>query len=386
MRLARLPAIAWQAALALLLAASVALLAAEGQSAVQGKRPLAVDNLYDVRDVRDPQPSPDGKWVAYTVTRAIRETDKNDADVWMVSWDAREQIQLTSTPDNESRPRFSPDGKFLSFLSSRQGAKTAQLWLLNRGGGEAAKLTDIKGGISDYAWSPDSRSLALSWRSRIRGRLTRSDDEAIPAKTAKPIVVDRYYFKSDTDGYLRGERSHLYLFDLASRRAEMLTTGSFDETAPAWSPDGSQIAFVRRHRDTGDVDVFPNSDLFVIDARAGAAPRRLTNATAEETGPLSWSPDGKQIAFRLGDEVKYSAYDQASLAVVPIAGGAVRPLTAQLDRPINTPVWSADGRTLTFGFVDDRSQYRRTRTCIWRLGRAPHRGAPGCKRTLPRPR
>ncbi len=356
MRLARLPAIAWQAALALLLAASVALMAAEGQSAVQGKRPLAVDNLYDVRDVRDPQRSPDGKWVAYTVTRAIRETDKNDTDVWMVSWDAREQVQLTSTPDNESRPRFSPDGKFLSFLSSRQGAKTAQLWLLNRGGGEAAKLTDIKGGISDYAWSPDSRSLALVVAQPDPRAPDTSDDEAIPAKTAKPIVVDRYYFKSDTDGYLRGERSHLYLFDLASRRAEMLTTGSFDETAPAWSPDGSQIAFVRRHRDTGDVDVFPNSDLFVVDARAGAAPRRLTNATAEETGPLSWSPDGKQIAFRLGDEVKYSAYDQASLAVVPIAGGAVRPLTAPLDRPITTPVWSADGRSLTFGFVDDRSQ------------------------------
>jgi dipeptidyl aminopeptidase/acylaminoacyl peptidase len=101
----------------------------------------------------------------------------------------------------------------------------------------------------------------------------------------------------------------------------------------------------------------PNADLFVVDARAGAAPRRLTNATAEETGPLSWSPDGKEIAFRLGDEVKYSAYDQATLAVVPAAGGAVRALTASLDRPINTSAWTVDGRSLTFGFVDDRSQH-----------------------------
>jgi dipeptidyl aminopeptidase/acylaminoacyl peptidase len=352
MRLARTPAVARLAALAIF----VILVAAESRPASQGKRPLAVDNLYDVRDVRDPQRSPDGKWVAYTVTRAIRETDKNDTDVWMVSWDGREQVQLTSTPDNESRPRWSPDGKSLSFLSSRQGAKAAQLWVLNRGGGEAAKLTDIKGGITDYAWSPDSRSLALVVAQPDPKAADTDDDEAAPTKTAKPIVVDRYYFKSDADGYLRGERNHLYLFDVAGRRAEVLTAGSFDETAPAWSPDGRQIAFVRRHRESGDVDLLPNSDLFVIDARAGAAARRLTNATAEETGPLSWSPDGKQIAFRLGDEVKYSAYDQASLGVVPAAGGSVRVLTTSLDRPINTPVWTADGRSITFGFVDDRSQ------------------------------
>ena len=205
MRPARTPAVARLAALALLLT----LAAAESRPASQGKRPLAVDNLYDVQDVRDPQRSPDGKWIAYTVTRAIRETDKNDTDVWMVSWDGREQVQLTSTPDNESRPRWSPDGKFLSFLSSRQGAKAAQLWMLNRGGGEAAKLTDIKGGITDYAWSPDSRSLALVVAEPDPKAADTNDDEAAPAKTAKPIVVDRYYFKSDADGYLRGERSHL---------------------------------------------------------------------------------------------------------------------------------------------------------------------------------
>ncbi len=136
----------------------------------------------------------------------------------MVSWDGREHVQLTSTPDSESRPRWSPDGKFLSFVSSRQDSKAAQVWLLNRSGGEAVRLTDVKGGVTDYAWSPDSRRLAL---------VVADPDPAVPAeedeadeakgaaaKTPKPIVVDRYYFKSDSGGYLRGERSHLYLFDL----------------------------------------------------------------------------------------------------------------------------------------------------------------------------
>ena len=337
-------------------AALLVSLAAGG--AAQGKRPLAVANLYDVRDVRDPQRSPDGAWVAYTVTRAIRDTDKNDTDVWMVSWDGREHVQLTSTPDNESRPRWSPDGKSLAFLSSRQGAKTAQVWLLPRTGGEAVRLTDIKAGITDYSWSPDGRTLALVVSDPDPAAPLEDDDSKdTPPKTPKPIVVDRYYFKSDSDGYLRGERSHVHLFDLASKKSDLLTRGQFNESSPAWSPDSRQIAFVRRHRDSGDVDKMPNADVFAVEARAGAVARRLTNTTAEESGPLAWSPDGGSIAYRLGDEVKYSAYDQARLAVVPSAGGEPRTLTDELDRPVAEAVWLADSKSLATVVIDDRTQY-----------------------------
>ena len=131
------------------------------QLVAQSKRTVNSDDLYNLKEVRDPQRSPDGKWVAYTVARAIKDTDKNDTDVWMVSWDGQQQIQVTSTPESESSPRWSPDGKYLSFLSSRQGSKGSQIWLLNRAGGEAVKLTDIKGGVSEYAWSPDSKRFVL---------------------------------------------------------------------------------------------------------------------------------------------------------------------------------------------------------------------------------
>jgi dipeptidyl aminopeptidase/acylaminoacyl peptidase len=325
----------------------------------QAKRQLKAEDIYNVRDVRDPQRSPDGKWVAYTVATAIKDTDKNNNDVWMVSWDGAQQIQITSTPEGESSAKWSPDGKYLSFVSSRMGAKGGQLWLLNRAGGEATKLTDVKGGIADYAWSPDSKRLVLVVQDPDPSDKDKDkdvEDTREPKKTPPPIVIDRYQFKADVDGFLRGERSHLQLFDIAARKAEPLTSGAFNEESPSWSPDGSQIAFVRRHGE-GDVDKMPNEDIFIIDARAGAQPKRLTTATADESGRPAWSPDGKSLAYLLGDEVKYSAYDQSKIAVIPASGGPARILGESLDRPVSAVSWAADGRTLSFVVVDDRAQY-----------------------------
>src|SRR5258708_25148850 len=122
--------------------------------ALAQKRPLSVDDVYNIKDVRDPQRSPDGRWVAYIVSRAIKDTDKNDSDIWMASWDGTQEIQLTSSPENESQPRWSPDNKYLSFISSRQGAKDGQLWLMNRAGGGAITVSGVKGGVSEKASSP----------------------------------------------------------------------------------------------------------------------------------------------------------------------------------------------------------------------------------------
>jgi len=322
----------------------------------QGKRPLAVDDLYNVRDVRDPQRSPDGKWVAYTVTRAIRDTDKNDTDVWMVSWDGREHVQLTASPDSESRPRWSPDGKYISFTAARGESTFAQVWLLSRAGGEAVKLTDVAGGIADYAWSPDGRQIALTVNEPDPKSPPPPAASKDPAKPAKPVVVDRYLFKSDSGGYLRGERTHLSLCDVAARTSSILTTGSFDETAPAWSPDSKRLAFIRRHGE-GDVDKLPSSDLFVVDARAGAAPARVTTSGVVDSGRVSWSPDGRWIAFQLGEELKHYAYEQSKIAIVPAAGGSASVLTKDLDRSANSASWTSDGASVVFTVVDDRSQY-----------------------------
>src|SRR5215510_6260788 len=302
---------------------TLSLLLVPGIASAQ-KRSLAVDDVYNVKDVRDPERSPDGKWVAFVVSRAIKDTDKNDSDVWMASWDGTQEIQLTSSPDSESQPRWSPDNKYLSFVSSRQGAKDGQLWLLNRAGGEAVKVSDVKGGLEEYAWAPDAKRLVFVVSDPDPRDPKDDEKEGEKKKTPPPLVIDRYHFKQDIEGYLRNARTHLYLFDVATKKAESITSGLlYEESSPVWSPDGTQIAFVSK-RGAGDLDRHENTDVWVIDAKAGALPRQVTTSPNEDSGPLAWSPDGKSIAYLAGEELKYFAYSQNRLAVIPVAGGQPR--------------------------------------------------------------
>ncbi len=322
------------------------------------KRLLTLDDLAAFRDVSDPQISPDGAWVVYSVSTLDLKEDKSNSDLWMTSWDGAKTVQLTFSKESEHTPRWSPDGKYLAFLSSRNvEEETDQVWLMNRDGGEAEKITDLKGGVNDYVWSPDGKKFALI--------VSDPDSEAIAAKdksekkTPKPIVIDRYQFKKDEVGYLRHLRDHLYVFDLASRKAELLTPGDYDEHLPAWSPDNSSIVFVSKRG--ADPDRDDNYDLFVIEAKAGAAPRQLTTFDGVDNHPdwesrPAWSPDGKFIAYLQGGPQKLIYYGVYQLAVIPAAGGAAK-LVAPLDRNMSDPQWSNDGASIYFLLEEDRARW-----------------------------
>ena len=317
------------------------------------KRPLRATDIFRVRDVRDPQISPDGKWVAYTVTVADSARDKNDTDVWMASWDGKENIRITSTKDGESSPRWSPDGRYLSFLSSRDNGKGGQIWLLDRRGGEATRLTQIKGGISSYEWSPDGTRFAL-----IVNPPDDEETDSTKSKAAKPIVLDRYHFKQDIDGYLNDKRSHLAVLDIATKKHEVLTPGKYEEANPSWSPDGKYIAFVSDR--SPDPDKSINTDIYLIEAKPGAEMRRLTTFDGEDNNSgskLAWSPDGKSIAYVRGVSKTMSIYEQYRVAVIPVAGGEPKLIGESLDRPVTSPRWTADGQSLLFLVTDDRTQY-----------------------------
>ena len=315
------------------------------------KRRLVQGDLYRIKDVGSPVLSPDGQWVAYTVTTADSAKDKRNTDLYMVSWDGTRTVQLTSSPDVESSPKWSPDNRYLSFLSGRgDNEKGAQLWLLDRLGGEAIKVSDVRSGINDYDWSPDGKRLAFVIQDPDPDT-TKSAEK----KTPKPIEIDRWDFKRDYIGYVGPRRNHVYLFDLATRKTEQLTRGDFDDIQPSWSPDGKAIVFSSKRAPGSDRN--DNLDLYTIEARIGAEPKQLTTYIGSDggRGGARYSPDGKWIVYLRGGDPKYWAYGNPRVTVIPAGGGEPRILTETLDRNAGDPAWSADGRFIYFTYEDDRA-------------------------------
>jgi dipeptidyl aminopeptidase/acylaminoacyl peptidase len=347
-------------------------------------RPLKVDDIYALREVADPQVSPEGDWVAYTVTTLMPKADESNDDLWMSPFGGGEAVRLTSSRHSEKSPRFSPDGKWLAFLSGREGGKKSQVWLMSRRGGEAFRLTRLKGGVSWIAWSPDSRRLALVARDpdpdedEEEDELLWTAEEATPGdaeaakdrlkklrkKTAKPLVIQRRQFKRDEEGYLRELRNHVYVLDVEAKAAVQITSGTYDDTEPQWSPDGKLIAFTSNR--TADPDSNQNSDVFVVEARAEAKPRALTTSPGEDKAPR-FSPDGREVVYVAGDDPKNLWYGPSHVGVVPVAGGAERDLTSSLDRNVLEPQFTPDGASILFLLEDGGNAH---------LCRVPAQGGP----------
>lgn len=311
----------------------------------QTKRTLRPGDIYRMQTLSDANISPDGKWVAYTLSSVDSAKDKRNSDVWMISWDGKENVQLTNSPEGESSPRFSPDGKYISFVASRSGK--SQVYLLDRRGGEGIKLTDAKGDLGSYSWSPDSKKLLL---------VMKDPADTSASNIPKPYVINRYQFKQDIFGYRYDTgRNHLYIFDIATKKIEQITNGKYEEGDAKWSPDGTRIVFVSNR--TAEPDKNENDDLWIIEAKKGAEPKRLTSWTGTDGFP-QWSPDGKWIAYhRSVSDADFEMYDQRELAIVSSNGGESVILSKLIDRPVTNARWSEDGKSIFALVTDDRQRY-----------------------------
>lgn len=317
------------------------------------RRLLKPEDFAAIREVDDPQLSPDGKSVAYVLGTVDLAKDKQPQNIWVARWDGSENRALTFGENQQTHPRWSPDGKWLAFLSGRSDDdENDQLWILPTAGGEAEQLTKEKGSVDDFAWSPDSKRIVLVVHDPDPREPEAKEKEK---KTIPPIVIDRYQFKKDIDGYLTSRWSHLKLFDLASRKADSLTSGPHDNLLPAWSPDGKQVAFVTQRGE--EADRTENWDVYLIEAKAGAKERQLTTTPEADAHPdwesaPAWSPDGKTIAYIHGGDPKKIEYATHSLALIPASGGPAKVLTPDLDRNLSKPRWSADGKSI-FAILED---------------------------------
>jgi dipeptidyl aminopeptidase/acylaminoacyl peptidase len=335
---------------------------ANSLAAQTARRPMKLDDLTRFHNVSDPQISPDGKWVAYVVGTVDVKEDKANSHIWLVNIDGSNDRQITFSQESENSPRWSPDGKYISFTSSRPGkARGSQVWLLDRNGGEAMQLTEIKGRLQGHEWSPDAKRLAL-----VVGDPDPESDPGpspqpgTPPRVPKPIVIDRYKYKQDGQGYLlSGRHTYIYLFDVATKKLERLTKSKWDESSPSWSPDGTRIAFMSNHSDDPDRD--PAAQLYVAEARPGATEKQLTpEGVRTSRSRPEWSPDSKWIAFVEGDEKKYGAYNMDHLGLV-VSDGSSAPTRLKaaedLDRGLSSPRFTADGKAIQFLVTDDRSVY-----------------------------
>jgi dipeptidyl aminopeptidase/acylaminoacyl peptidase len=343
----------------LLLALAAALLATP--VAALAARPLAPEDWYRFAQLSGLQLAPDGQSAAYLVTRYDRESDEARTALWQVSWGGGDARALTSG-ESVGAVRYSPDGRYLSYTSARPAESPAQLWLLDRRGGEPRAVSKVKGELGGHEWLPDNRHVVLVLHTDATTDATAAaaGSDSVAGKADKrpvPIVIDALAFKSDDDGYRKADgRTQLVLLDIASSETVPLTSDAACEVSePAVSPDGKRIAYVCHAYATQAA--LGRDEVRIVDAVAGAAPRTLVAVDTPNGQHLAWSPDGRTLALLVGDGQAYTAYQQDRLAVVDVASGVLRRLTGKLDRAVGSPRFAADGRSLLVTVEDDGWRY-----------------------------
>jgi dipeptidyl aminopeptidase/acylaminoacyl peptidase len=330
-------------------------------------RRLEPEDLYAVKLVDDPQITPDGQRVAYVVVEIDRKTYEYHRTIW-VSDTAQSRPRRYTAGDNDTTPRWSPDGRSMAFVRAPagevkpkneeerdRGVGKPQLWLLTADGGEARQLTWARWGAGDPVWSPDGA--VIVYAAEVGGPDDPEAEDASLHEKRVPAVrrIDRLWNRLDGVGWIYERRSHLFSVRTEGGQPKQLTDGDWDDASPAVSPDGRRIAFTSDR--TAERWGWPANDIWVLDLTSKAL-KRLTDETVY-AGPPAWSPDGRQLAFGASPRRHEDGYTELMVAEVDTAG-AVRKLTEDFSPTFSDTAiddqraghggphlyWSTDGREI----------------------------------------
>lgn len=317
-----------------LVAASLLVVLVASAAVAQSTAEWSPELQVKLKAAGTPRVSPDGKRVVYTVSEAITTPDKSEylTQIWLGTVATKQSVQLTFGDKSSTNPRWSPDGNWIAFTSTRKDNKN-NLYLLSLNGGEAEPLTDVKTGITNFAWSPDGRSIVF----RMADAKTEEEEKNDKAKNDFRWVDENI------------KLSRLYLISVAKdangkREPRKLTTANYNADDFDWSPDGSRIVF--SHTKSPIANDWPSADVSILEVASGKV-TVLANTPAAESGPV-FSPDGKSIAVFVSDNPPRWA-QSGNIQIFPAGGGAPKIVAASFDGQPGVTGWSADSKRIYFG-------------------------------------
>ena len=323
-------------------------------SPIHAEDVFTTEDIYSIKDITLSDVSEDGNGIVFITSQAENKYDGFKNTLYFLDTHKGKKVKLLesygSKGMNFSSIKFSSNSKSIFFLSSgmkTSGKESNQIWSLSLSNRVKRKVTNFDGDISDYDVSDDGKTIAFIGQ--------RSSDKKVDTNTPSPIVIDRYQFKRDYEGFLGPNRDHLFIFDTQSRKVEQITSGQKDHLYPSISPNGESIAYMTKE---GDFDRHNNWEIFIKNIKGEESHRKLLSNNGEDISTSypsrpEWSPDGEKIAYLHGGDHSMLWYALQEVSIIDVETGDIDFITQGFDRNTSLPQWSGDGQNIFFILEDN---------------------------------